>query len=256
MRAPGHSRLALADLLGPGARIVAVDRDARALGENERAVRARFPAVELTTLTADLTGPLDLPAARRPRRGQQPPLRAARAARWRSSGPSPRTCEPGGRFVVVEYDADRGNPWVPHPFSYRIVGAARRGGGPRRDAADRARAEPIPRCDLRGREPPSRGRRRASLGAHRTVLGSRTSSRALSGSRASIRSRVRPEGGPARGAYALTCHDHHANRTKENAWNGIVEPLTPAQSTPAGRADVRGGHGGRAEAERHAPDAS
>ena len=25
---------------------------------------------------------------------------------------------PGGRFVVVEYDADRGNPWVPHPFSY------------------------------------------------------------------------------------------------------------------------------------------
>ena len=26
---------------------------------------------------------------------------------------------PGGRFVVVEYDADRGNPWVPHPFSYR-----------------------------------------------------------------------------------------------------------------------------------------
>ena len=25
---------------------------------------------------------------------------------------------PGGRFVVVEYDADRGNPWVPHPFSF------------------------------------------------------------------------------------------------------------------------------------------
>ena len=25
---------------------------------------------------------------------------------------------PGGHFVVVEYDADRGNPWVPHPFSY------------------------------------------------------------------------------------------------------------------------------------------
>ncbi len=24
---------------------------------------------------------------------------------------------PGGAFVVVEYDTDRGNPWVPHPFS-------------------------------------------------------------------------------------------------------------------------------------------
>jgi hypothetical protein len=24
---------------------------------------------------------------------------------------------PGGPFVVVEYDADHGNPWVPFPFS-------------------------------------------------------------------------------------------------------------------------------------------
>ena len=26
---------------------------------------------------------------------------------------------PGASFLVVEYDADRGNPWVPHPFSAR-----------------------------------------------------------------------------------------------------------------------------------------
>ena len=25
---------------------------------------------------------------------------------------------PRGRLVVVEYDADRGNPWVPYPFSF------------------------------------------------------------------------------------------------------------------------------------------
>jgi len=25
---------------------------------------------------------------------------------------------PGGSLVIVEYGADRGNPWVPHPFSY------------------------------------------------------------------------------------------------------------------------------------------
>src|SRR5262249_50411016 len=25
---------------------------------------------------------------------------------------------PGGRLIVVEYDADRGNPWVPYPFSF------------------------------------------------------------------------------------------------------------------------------------------
>jgi hypothetical protein len=26
---------------------------------------------------------------------------------------------PDGRLVVVEYDADRGNPWVPYPLSFR-----------------------------------------------------------------------------------------------------------------------------------------
>src|SRR5206468_121820 len=25
---------------------------------------------------------------------------------------------PGGRLIVVEYSTDRGNPWVPHPFTY------------------------------------------------------------------------------------------------------------------------------------------
>ena len=113
----GAFTLALADLLGPGDRIVAVDRDVRALRENELAVHARFPATELTTVTADLTGPLDLPeldglvAANSlhyvPRDRQVATIRAL-AAHLR----------PGGRFVVVEYDADRGNPWVPHPFGY------------------------------------------------------------------------------------------------------------------------------------------
>ena len=25
---------------------------------------------------------------------------------------------PGGRLILVEYNADRGNPWVPHPLAY------------------------------------------------------------------------------------------------------------------------------------------
>jgi SAM-dependent methyltransferase len=25
---------------------------------------------------------------------------------------------PGGTLIVVEYETDRGNPWVPHPFSF------------------------------------------------------------------------------------------------------------------------------------------
>ena len=57
----GAFTLALADLLGPGGRVVAVDRDARVLRANADAVRARFPALDYATLTADLTGSLDLP---------------------------------------------------------------------------------------------------------------------------------------------------------------------------------------------------
>jgi SAM-dependent methyltransferase len=113
----GAFTLALADLLGPGGRIVAVDRDARALRANEASVRARFPDVDLATLTADLTGPLVLPeldglvaanSLHYVARDRQVEVIRALAAHLR----------PGGRFVVVEYDADRGNPWVPHPFSY------------------------------------------------------------------------------------------------------------------------------------------
>jgi len=35
--------------------------------------------------------------------------------------------KPGGHLVLVEYDTDRGNPWVPYPLSYtsweRLSGA-------------------------------------------------------------------------------------------------------------------------------------
>ena len=123
----GAFTLALADLLGPGGRIMAVDRDARALRANEAAVRSRFPDVDLTTLVADLTRPLDLPvldglvaanSLHYVPRDRQVAVIGALAAHLR----------PGGRFVIVEYDADRGNPWVPHPFSYpsweRLAAAA------------------------------------------------------------------------------------------------------------------------------------
>ncbi len=114
----GAFTLALADLLGSGGRIVAIDRDAAALRENARLVATRFPGVTFQALVADLTRRLELPeldgivAANSLHfvpRDRQAAVVAALASHLRL----------GGRFVVVEYDADRGNPWVPHPFSYR-----------------------------------------------------------------------------------------------------------------------------------------
>jgi hypothetical protein len=78
---------------------------------------ARFPDVWLEQQEADFTGELRLPD-----------LGGLVAANSLHFVASERQLEvlaalaghlrPGGRFVVVEYDAERGNPWVPHPISF------------------------------------------------------------------------------------------------------------------------------------------
>lgn len=102
----GNFTRALADVLGPDARITAIDKDARAL----RSLDRRFE-----TRVADFTKPLGLndldgivmANSLHYVRDKQPVLEAVHAM-----------LRPGGRLIVVEYGADRGNPWVPYPFSY------------------------------------------------------------------------------------------------------------------------------------------
>ena len=102
----GAFTLALAELLGPGAHILAVDRDPRRL----EAIRGRFDV-----RVADFTQPLDLrdldgvlmANSLHFVRDKEPVLRAVHG-----------TLKVGGRLVIVEYGTDRGNAWVPHPFTY------------------------------------------------------------------------------------------------------------------------------------------
>ena len=112
----GAFTLALADLVGPMATLYSIDRNAAALQQQERTMRARFPEVAVRYLTADYTEALELPPldgivmanALHFQRDKERTLR--RILRY---------LKPGGRFILVEYDTDRGNPWVPHPLSLR-----------------------------------------------------------------------------------------------------------------------------------------
>jgi ubiquinone/menaquinone biosynthesis C-methylase UbiE len=111
----GAFTLALADLLGPSAEIHSVDADATALARQRRAMARAFPETRLTTYNADFSQPIDLP--------RLDGLVAANALHFVAHKDSVvRTLasylRPGGRFLVVEYDTDRGNRWVPYPFSY------------------------------------------------------------------------------------------------------------------------------------------
>jgi ubiquinone/menaquinone biosynthesis C-methylase UbiE len=115
----GAFTLALAELIGATGTIYAVDRDEGALRRLVRAMQQQFPAVTLHTLAGDFSGEAKhaLPL---------PPLdgvvmanslhfirhKAETLARVRGY------LKPEGRLLMVEYNSDQGNVWVPHPFSY------------------------------------------------------------------------------------------------------------------------------------------
>jgi SAM-dependent methyltransferase len=112
----GAFTLALAELLGPTGTIWSVDRDAHLLEDQAASLRAlpadRAPRVH--PLVGDFTRPLALPVL--------DGIVMANSLHF-VADPVPvlrgivALLRPGGRFVLVEYDADRGNHWVPHPIS-------------------------------------------------------------------------------------------------------------------------------------------
>jgi ubiquinone/menaquinone biosynthesis C-methylase UbiE len=112
----GAFTLALAELLGPGAHITAVDRDAGSMRGLAAEMGKRFPATALEVVVADFTRPISLSSldgivmanSLHFVRDKRPVLDRVH-----------EMLRPGGSLIVVEYGSDRGNPWVPHPFSYQ-----------------------------------------------------------------------------------------------------------------------------------------
>ena len=113
----GAFTLALADLLKPLGKIYSIDRDRAALREQEAALRAQFPGVEVHYLAADFTRRLDLPLLDGAVMANSLHF-VARDAQVEVVRLVKSYLRPNGRLILVEYNVDAGNLWVPHPFSY------------------------------------------------------------------------------------------------------------------------------------------
>jgi ubiquinone/menaquinone biosynthesis C-methylase UbiE len=124
----GAFTLALAELLGASGTIYAVDRDGAALRQQATTMHAQYPQIAVHYLTADFTKPLTLP----PLDG----IVMANALHFVNYGQQlavlrqlAQYLRPGRRLLIVEYNTDRGNTYVPYPFAYEtwVTMAARAG---------------------------------------------------------------------------------------------------------------------------------
>lgn len=108
---------ALAELLGPGSRIYAVDRDAEAVAALSTWARAHAPHV--AAMAADLSRALDLGALiGAPIDG----ILMANALHFIRDADNvlaqfAASLRPGGRLVLVEYDRREASRWVPYPIA-------------------------------------------------------------------------------------------------------------------------------------------
>jgi ubiquinone/menaquinone biosynthesis C-methylase UbiE len=111
----GAFTLALADLIGPHGVVHAIDRDRAALAELRTAFVSAVPQAELRARTADFTRRLDL--------ADLDGVVMANSLHFIEDKGAVLTLvrgylKRGGRLLLVEYDSDHGNPWVPHPLTF------------------------------------------------------------------------------------------------------------------------------------------
>jgi ubiquinone/menaquinone biosynthesis C-methylase UbiE len=122
----GAFTLALADLIGSTGTIYSIDKDRGALREQEQAMKIRFPNASVQYINADFTKKLALP----PLDG----IVMANSLHFLHKKDAMLHLvrdylKPEGRLLIVEYSTDRGNMWVPYPFSYNTwEGMARANG--------------------------------------------------------------------------------------------------------------------------------
>lgn len=116
----GAFTLALREVLGPAADIYAVDKDKSSLRQLEQDHQLRFGSKDnLHIHVGDFSQANDLP----PLDG----IIAANSLHYFKDKVNilkhiRSFLKLGGKLIIVEYNVDSGNPWVPYPFSFGSLG--------------------------------------------------------------------------------------------------------------------------------------
>ncbi|MBI3944209.1 MAG: methyltransferase domain-containing protein [Chloroflexi bacterium] len=111
----GAFTLALRELAGAQVEIYSIDKDQKRLAQQAATFQQKFPRSNIHFLPADFTQSLVLP-----------PLDGIVMANvlhyYRDKEGLLRQIRPylkkAGRLIVVEYNVDTGNPWVPYPITF------------------------------------------------------------------------------------------------------------------------------------------
>jgi SAM-dependent methyltransferase len=114
----GAFTLALADLLSSRGQIYSIDKDGSALNSQKRMAQTHFadkPHPLIHYINNDYNHRIDLP--------QLNGALMANSLHFHRNKASvvellQQYLRPDGVFILVEYNVDRGNPWVPYPLSY------------------------------------------------------------------------------------------------------------------------------------------
>lgn len=125
----GAFTLALRDVAGEAVKIFSVDQDRHGLEEQKQKFAQMFPGTDITYLTQSFVDPIVLPQLDGIIMANSLHYVAEQSALLRSIG---KYLKPHGKLVLIEYNDETGNQWVPYPVSYErfIALASKSGFGP------------------------------------------------------------------------------------------------------------------------------
>ena len=113
----GAFTLALRDLAGPEVEIYSIDKDDQKLHYQKQAFDKKFPQTNIQYLQKDFTKTLNLP--------QLDGIVMANSLHYVQHQHTFLTfltqhyLKPGGKLILIEYNIDDPNHWVPYPLSYK-----------------------------------------------------------------------------------------------------------------------------------------